>query len=140
MRNALWMILAATFIAITAPSAYADVRVDVYRDSQTMQIRIDGVHTYTWAVSTGLKRSWTHPGTFRPFWLHRRHYSSRYNNAPMPYSIFYDGNRAIHGTTAVGHLGSRASKGCVRLAIEHAALLFDLVRQHGKENTLVVVH
>jgi lipoprotein-anchoring transpeptidase ErfK/SrfK len=49
----------------------------------------------------------------------------------MPYSIFYSGNYAIHGTPHVGQLGGRASKGCIRLHPSNAAILFSLVQQQG---------
>ena len=70
-----------------------------------MSVTVDGVHRYTWAVSTGVDG--TPSGTFRPQSLSRNHRSSLYGNAPMPYSIFYNGNFAIHGTTAVSQLGGR---------------------------------
>jgi hypothetical protein len=56
----------------------------------------------------------------------------------MPYSIFFDGNYAIHGTVKVSQLGRRASKGCVRLHPRDAAVLFELVKRE-KDNTTIVV-
>ena len=53
--------------------------------------------------------------------------------------LFYSGHYAIHGTTAVAQLGSRASKGCVRLHPSNAAVLFALVQQHGSANTRIVI-
>jgi hypothetical protein len=57
----------------------------------------------------------------------------------MPHSIFftYKGH-AIHGSFA-GHIGSPASHGCIRLAPENAAKLYDLVEQQGLPNTKVVL-
>jgi hypothetical protein len=49
----------------------------------------------------------------------------------MPHSIFFRGGYAIHGTGAVGNLGHVASHGCVRLAPDNAATLFDLVKAEG---------
>jgi lipoprotein-anchoring transpeptidase ErfK/SrfK len=69
----------------------------------------------------------------------RYHRSTIYNNAPEPYSIFYDGNYAIHGTAHVGRLGGRASKGCIRLHPSNAAVLFALVQQHGLSGTRILV-
>lgn len=65
------------------------------------------------------------------------HYSSRYNNAPMPYSIFYSGNFAIHGTNHVDKLGRPASKGCVRLHPDQAQRLFYMVKEVGMDNTYI---
>ena len=39
-------------------------------------------------------------------------HSYKYDNAPMPHSIFFYGQFAIHGTSAVGALGRPASHGC----------------------------
>ncbi|NCX20931.1 MAG: hypothetical protein EBX06_11950 [Rhodobacteraceae bacterium] len=65
--------------------------------------------------------------------------SSIYNNAPMPYSIFYHGNFAIHGTDQISRLGMPASSGCVRLHPENAAVLYAMVEQVGKSNFAVRV-
>ena len=37
----------------------------------------------------------------RPTVLKKMHYSSIYNNAPMPYSVFFLGGYAVHGTNHV---------------------------------------
>jgi hypothetical protein len=70
-------------------------------------------------------------GTYRPQSLRRMHYSSKYNNAPMPHSIFFHKGWAIHGTSAVGALGRPASHGCIRLAPGNAAKLFNMVQRQG---------
>ena len=71
--------------------------------------------------------------------LKRYHRSTIYNNAPMPYSIFYDGNFAIHGTTHVAQLGGPASRGCIRLHPSNAAVLFSLVQREGLGNTRISI-
>jgi lipoprotein-anchoring transpeptidase ErfK/SrfK len=124
-----------TLIAAAPDPASADIVVTVNKASQRMSVSVDGQPRYDWAVSTGLHG--TPSGTFRPQSLSRNHRSSLYNNAPMPYSIFYDGNYAIHGTNHVGRLGSRASKGCVRLHPSNAAILFALVQKEGFGNTRI---
>ena len=117
--------------------ARADVVVRVDKSTQRMSVSVDGVHRYTWAVSTGVHG--TPSGTFRPQSLSRHHRSSLFNNAPMPYSIFYDGHFAIHGTNQVSRLGGRASKGCVRLHPANAAVLFVLVQKAGFRNTTISI-
>jgi lipoprotein-anchoring transpeptidase ErfK/SrfK len=59
------------------------------------------------------------------------HYSKKYDNAPMPHSIFFRGGYAIHGTYATGALGRPVSHGCVRLSPAHAAQLYDMVKREG---------
>jgi len=56
------------------------------------------------------------------------HYSKKYDNAPMPYSIFFTGGYAIHGTPHVGNLGRPASHGCVRLSPANARTLYGIVK------------
>src|SRR4051812_44050571 len=115
--------------------ARADVLVRIDKSSQSMSVIVNGQHRHTWAVSTGIYG--TPSGTFRPQSLARHHRST--NNAPMPYSIFYDGNFAIHGTTHVSRLGGPASRGCVRLHPANAATLFALVRAEGLGNTRISI-
>jgi lipoprotein-anchoring transpeptidase ErfK/SrfK len=131
------MAVAAMLVAL--PSAVrADLVIRIDKSSQSMSVVVDGVHRYTWAVSTGIYG--TPSGTFRPRSLSRHHFSSLYNRAPMPYSIFYDGHYAIHGTTHVRQLGGPASRGCVRLHPSNAAILFSLVQQQGMGNTRIQIH
>ena len=59
--------------------------------------------------------------------------------SPMPYSVFYHGGYAIHGTGAVSRLGRPASHGCVRLHTANAKTFYNLVRRVGMGNTRVVV-
>jgi lipoprotein-anchoring transpeptidase ErfK/SrfK len=118
-------------------AARAEVVIQVDRSSQRMSVMVNGQHRYTWAVSTGIYG--TPGGTFRPQTLSRNHRSSLYHNAPMPYSIFYDGNFAIHGTTQVSRLGGPASRGCVRLHPSNAAVLFALVQREGLGNTRISI-
>jgi lipoprotein-anchoring transpeptidase ErfK/SrfK len=129
---------AAALSMVSVPhAAYAEVVVQIDKSSQQMSVIVDGQHRYTWAVSTGVNG--TPSGTFRPQSLSRDHRSSMFNNAPMPYSIFYDGNFAIHGTTQVSRLGGPASHGCVRLHPSNAAVLFSLVQQQGLGNTRISI-
>ena len=130
-------LLAAISMLAFSGIARADIVVKVDKSTQRMSVIVDGEHRYSWAVSTGVHG--TPSGTFRPQSLSRYHRSTIYNNAPMPYSIFYDGNFAIHGTTHISQLGGRASKGCVRLHPSNAAILFALVQKEGFGNTRISI-
>jgi lipoprotein-anchoring transpeptidase ErfK/SrfK len=63
--------------------------------------------------------------------MYKRYFSKKYNGSPMPYSIFFRGGYAVHGTNAVSQLGRPASHGCVRLRTKNAARLYSLVKRHG---------
>jgi lipoprotein-anchoring transpeptidase ErfK/SrfK len=135
-RSGVAAAIALSMLAL-ASAARAEVLVQVDKSSQRMSVIVNGQHRYTWSVSTGIYG--TPSGTFRPQSLSRNHHSSLYHNAPMPYSIFYDGNFAIHGTTQVSRLGGPASRGCVRLHPSNAAVLFSLVQKEGLGNTRITI-
>jgi lipoprotein-anchoring transpeptidase ErfK/SrfK len=111
----------------------------VDKSDQKLHLFENGLKKYTWDVSTARNGKVTPTGTWNAQWLSKYHKSSIYNNAPMPYSIFYDGNFAIHGTDQIGRLGTPASSGCVRLHPENAAVLFAMVEQVGKSNFAIKV-
>ncbi len=129
-------LLASLVLADRARSAEVVVSID--KSSQSMVVLVDGVEQHKWVVSTGIGGG-PHIGTYRPGRMERKWVSRKYNMAPMPYSIFFDGNYAIHGTAKISQLGRRASKGCVRLHPANAAMLFDLVRNQGVGNTTIVI-
>lgn len=120
--------------------ASASVRVAVDRGAQRMHVYVNGQLQHSWKVSTGRGRFVTPTGRFRPTRLERSWYSRKYNNAPMPYSIFFLGGYAIHGTYHVRELGRRASRGCVRLRTGHAAQLFSLVQRYGSRQTQIHIN
>jgi lipoprotein-anchoring transpeptidase ErfK/SrfK len=106
---------------------------------QKMRVYVDDALLYTWNVSTGLGYYATPTGQWNAYWLSPHHRSSLYGGAPMPWSVFFNGNYAVHGTNAVAYLGQPASHGCVRLSPEHAEIFFHLVEEHGLSYSLVAV-
>ena len=126
------------FMMAATAQATVSVRVDI--SSQTMSVSVDGWPYATWRVSTARRGYWTPRGSYRSFALKRMHYSRKYDNSPMPHSIFFKGGYAIHGTGYVRYLGRPASHGCIRLAPGNAARLFGLVRQHGFRDVRIVIN
>lgn len=94
---------------------------------------------HVWKVSTARKGYVTPRGSWRPTRLHKMWYSRKYDNSPMPYSVFYYGGYAVHGTGAVKSLGRPASHGCVRLQTANAATFYSLVKEIGPGNTRIIV-
>ncbi|MGH1571811.1 L,D-transpeptidase family protein [Methylobacterium sp. P31] len=130
----------AAEVARPAVAAPARVLITVDKATQRMRVTVDGKLRYAWAVSTARAPYRTPAGTFRPLWLAKVHYSKEWDDAPMPYSIFFTGaGHAIHSSRATRQLGRPASHGCVRLAPSHAAALFTLVRAEGVGTTKVVI-
>jgi L,D-transpeptidase catalytic domain len=114
------------------------IRVD--KSAQLMTVTVDGAQRYAWPVSTGMADYDTPAGDFQPFRMERDHFSREWDDAPMPYSIFFtQEGHAIHGSYDVKHLGRPASHGCVRLSKANAAVLFDLVKEQGLKATRVVL-
>jgi lipoprotein-anchoring transpeptidase ErfK/SrfK len=140
LRKALALLAAGLFSLLMAVSA-AQAKVSVYIDisRQTMSVSVDGWPYARWRVSTARSGYWTPRGSFRPYLLKRMHYSSKYENSPMPHSIFFRGGYAIHGTYYVRSLGRPVSHGCIRLAPANAARLYGLVRQYGKGDTRILI-
>jgi lipoprotein-anchoring transpeptidase ErfK/SrfK len=129
--------VAAMSTALPAYAAKLVAQVDL--SSQRMTVKVNGQVKYRWKVSTGRAGYSTPTGTYRPQRLERSWYSRKYDNAPMPYSIFYSGGYAIHGTNSIGRLGRRASHGCIRLHPGNASRLFSMVQRYGMGNTRVVI-
>jgi lipoprotein-anchoring transpeptidase ErfK/SrfK len=132
--------IASAFLtfALVAGAAQAEVVVRIDKGAQRMSVSVDGEQKYSFVISTGTAGGPPN-GSYRPQRLERDWRSRTFNMAPMPYSIFFHGPYAIHGTNQVKRLGSRASHGCVRLHPGNAAILFNLVKQHGMANTRIIV-
>ncbi|WP_040485723.1 L,D-transpeptidase [Lutibaculum baratangense] len=107
--------------------------------TQTMTLFHNGEAIGHWPVSTARTGKITPTGAWRAQWLSRHHRSSLYDNAPMPYAVFFNGDYAVHGTDAVYRLGQPASAGCVRLDTQHARVFFELALREGLQNTVVVI-
>jgi len=123
----------------TAP-ARADVVITVDKSTQVVTVDVDGATRWQWKVSTGRIGHDTPNGTYHALYLDADHHSKKYDDAPMPHSIFFtDSGIALHGTLATRQLGTPASHGCVRLEPGNAAQLFALVKEEGTRNTTIVV-
>jgi L,D-transpeptidase catalytic domain len=122
----------------TLARAEAGIVVTVDKTAQRLSVAVDGSARYEWPVSTARWGYRTPNGTYRPQWLARKWFSRKYDWSPMPYSIFFDGGYAIHGSYEISHLGRPASHGCIRLHPENAAILFALVKENMKDTQIVV--
>ena len=137
----LWTFPFLLVLALAHPGIAEASRLGVLIDlsEQAMTVSVDGHAAYRWPVSTARPGYRTPIGRFRPLRLERVWYSSKYDNAPMPHSIFFYGGYAIHGTTEVKRLGRPVSHGCVRLHPDNARVLFNLVRSFGRTSTTIAV-
>ncbi len=135
----LGLIFAAALTLGAAPVS-AKVLITVDKSTQQMDVSVDGVHRWTWPVSTGVPQYDTPSGSYRAFRMEADHFSKEWDDAPMPHSIFFTPQgHAIHGYLNTRNIGNPASHGCVRLEPGHAAQLYALVQQQGVSNTTVVL-
>ncbi len=119
----------------------ATVQITLDLSAQRLRYAVPG-SSGTFKISSGLLPEHGTPGSGRcyaPDFIETMHYSSLYNSAPMPHSIFFNGNIAIHGTDAEWKLGQPASHGCIRLSKANAKILFGVVKAAGKANASVCV-
>ena len=130
-------LLALAFLIAAPTYACAHVEINVDLASQTMTVHSGAGETYVWPISSGKAGHATPNGVFRPRAMYAMVHSAKYNNAPMPHSIFFYGQYAIHGTNAIGNLGRPASHGCVRISPANAAMLFAMVQRQGAEIRIV---
>ncbi|MBS9477973.1 L,D-transpeptidase [Ancylobacter radicis] len=141
MKRILLIILATLALSLAhVPHARAQAVVaHIDLSTQSMEVWVEGWRRYTWPVSTARKGYRTPVGTFHPYRMHRRYFSRKYDNAPMPYAVFFHKGYAIHGTNDLRRLGRPASHGCIRLHPENAKTLFSLVSEFGRSNTEIVI-
>ena len=138
--SAMFLAGGITLAALAAVPACADVLITVDKSTQQVTVAVDGATRWQWKVSTGRIGHDTPNGTFHALWLDADHHSKKYDDAPMPHSVFFtDTGIALHGTFATRQLGTPASHGCVRLEPANATKLFALVKEEGMRNTTVVV-
>jgi hypothetical protein len=110
-----------------APKGPILVYVDLGRQIAT--VYRNGVRIGVSTVSTGREGYETPTGVFTILEKNKQHFSSKYNNAPMPYQqrLTMDGV-ALH---AGGLPGYPESHGCVHLPIAFSKVLFDAMPMGG---------
>ncbi|WP_245292410.1 L,D-transpeptidase [Rhizobium sp. 9140] len=131
------MTMAIAVMPSTASAATLVARISL--SSQTMTVSENGIVLHQWQVSTARRGYVTPQGSWSAKWLSRNHRSRKYNDAPMPFAVFFNGGYAVHATFDLKRLGRPASHGCVRLHPRNAAAFFTLASQAGLKNTRIVI-
>lgn len=123
-------------LAVASPAS-ATVVAKVDLAEQQMEVYVDGKLRHSWPISSGRRGYETPTGSYRPQRLEKEWYSRQYDDAPMPYSVFFRGGYAIHG----GHrrVGGPASHGCIRLTTGNAATFYKLVSSRSSSKTRIVI-
>ncbi len=118
-------------------SPVVHIKVDI--SAQSMLVNVNGWTVGSWKVSTARDGYYTPRGSYGVKRVAEEYYSIKYDNAPMPYSIFFKGGYAVHATDYIRNLGRPASHGCVRLHPRNAARLFSLVKKYGMNRTRITL-
>ncbi len=129
------------YVIDSAKAKLALVRVRIDLGAQRLSVEAPKF-SKVFKISSGLAPKYATPGSgkcFAPDFIQAMHYSTLYNNAPMPNSVFFNGNIAMHGTEAEHLLGKPASHGCIRLSKADSRTLYDVIKANGKANTSVCV-
>ncbi|MCC3245626.1 L,D-transpeptidase [Methylocystis sp. WRRC1] len=121
----------------TAPAlARVQIRIDLGAQRLTA-MRGDG-ETVVWKISSGRPGYETPTGSYSVMRMEADHHSDEYDQAPMPYAIFFSPRGlAIHGSFERG-LGRPASHGCVRLSVANAQKLYQWVEEQGGASIEIV--
>jgi lipoprotein-anchoring transpeptidase ErfK/SrfK len=97
-------------------------RVVVDKSTQTLSLFQGEREVMETKISTGRMAGSTPNGEFKARLKKRMHYSTLYDNAPMPYSVQVVGNIFIHGYHQVPD--RPASHGCIRVPLQGQAQFF----------------
>ncbi len=141
----------ARFVAVvspnpTPPEGVTNNRwIEVNLDQQTLSVYEDGQLKFATIISSGVERFWTQPGLFQ---IYQKKESETMSGAfeadrsdfyylqNVPWTMYYDQARALHGAYWQTLLGYQRSHGCVNLSIGDSRWVYDW----AKEGDWVWVH
>ncbi len=132
----------ATFsaAAFAAPPAWPTSRSPSAKQHRALTVTRDGQVLHTWPVSTSRTGRFTPAGNFRAFRMEKDHYSKEFDDAPMPYSIFFtERGHAIHGSYETRSSVARLPAVACGSHRKTQRLLFELVQAEGVLKTKVEV-
>lgn len=114
-------------MAASAIESQKQITIDI--SEQTLEAYVGNTLVMTTAVSTGLVRTPTPIGTFR---IREKMVADDmsgpgYYLTDVPYTMYFYGSYAIHGTYWHSNFGHPMSHGCVNLPTEKAQWLFEWV-------------
>jgi lipoprotein-anchoring transpeptidase ErfK/SrfK len=111
------------------------ISIDLYE--QTVIVYRDETPIFATLVSTGLERWPTREGLLHIYYRHLREHMSGgvpgddfYYLEEVPWTMFFDEGRALHGAYWHDGFGYRRSHGCVNLSITDAHWLYSLVAEN----------
>jgi len=127
----------------TPPDGVTNGRwIEVDLAKQTLAVYDNFKLVFATMVATGQEPFWTRPGLFQI--QQKKETETMRNNDPsdfyyldnVPWTMYFDGARALHGAYWRTHFGYAQSHGCVNLSVGDAHWLFDWAH----EGDFVYVH
>ncbi len=105
--------------------------IDVNLAEQTLAVYQDRQLIFATVIATGLEPFWTRPGSFQIY--QKKETETMRNNDPsdfyyldnVPWTMYFDGARALHGAYWRTRFGYPQSHGCVNLSVGDAHWLYD---------------
>ncbi|MCJ7431990.1 MAG: L,D-transpeptidase [Anaerolineales bacterium] len=116
--------------------------IDVDLAEQTLAVYDNNHLVFATVIASGQEPFWTRPGTFQIF--QKKEVETMRNNDPsdfyyldnVPWTMYFDGARALHGAYWRTRFGYPQSHGCINLSVGDANWLF----QWAHEGDWVYIH
>ncbi len=124
--------VAQVVINTTPPEGVTNGRwIDVNLDEQSLAVYDNYQLVYATVIASGMEPFWTRPGTFQI--QTKKETETMRNNDPsdfyyldnVPWTMYFDGARALHGAYWRTRFGYAQSHGCVNLSVGDAHWLFN---------------
>ncbi len=124
--------VARVIIDTTQPAGVTNNRwINVDLAEQTLSVYEDNQLVFATVIASGLDPFWTRPGVFQIF--QKKETETMRNNDPadfyyldnVPWTMYFDGARALHGAYWRTRFGYPQSHGCVNLSVGDSHWLFN---------------
>ena len=116
--------------------------IDINLAEQTLAVYENRALVFATVMASGIENFWTKPGTFQIF--QKKETETMRNNDPsdffyldnVPWTMYFDGARALHGAYWRTRFGYPQSHGCINLSVGDSHWLFNW----ASEGDWVYVH
>lgn len=130
-------VVARVLIATQPPEGVTNGRwIEVNLYDQTLAVYDKSQLVFATLIASGLNPFFTRPGLFQITQKKPAETMSGGNGSPeyyyledVPWTMYYDGTRALHGAYWRTNLGYPASHGCVNLSVGDSRWLYDWARE-----------
>jgi lipoprotein-anchoring transpeptidase ErfK/SrfK len=124
--------VARVILNTTPPAGVTNNRwIDVDLAEQTLAVYENGKLVFATVIASGLEPFWTRPGTFQIY--QKKETETMRNNDPsdfyyldnVPWTMYFDGARALHGAYWRTRFGYPQSHGCINLSVGDSHWIFN---------------